>query len=167
MFTCDCHNSSPQALSVAARPGQAVPSISVPCRCFPNMSDPTAKWNSSISFLSRFKAGSEASFLGALVTEGKCIKEVKKMSGWSTAKAPPPLPHHIPLPPTPQPGLCFKSKGTSQVSGGLSRGGGCWRLGKGRRNAPGSHRLKPTLVDVSKAVSSRHRACACRALRWC
>lgn len=60
------------------------------------ISDPTAKWNSSISFLSRYKAESEPSLLGALVTEGKCIKEVKNMSGWSVAKAPHPLaPSHL------------------------------------------------------------------------
>lgn len=86
-------------MSVAAHAGQVVLSISVPCWCFPKIFDPTTKWNSSISFLSRYKAESESSLSGVLVTEGKCIKEVKNMSGWSVAKAPTPLtPSHLVLP---------------------------------------------------------------------
>lgn len=88
MFTCDCHKSLLQTVSVAAHAGQVVLSISVLCWCFLIMSDPPTKWNSSISFLSRYKAESESSLLGALVTEGKCIKEVKHLNGWSAAKAP-------------------------------------------------------------------------------
>lgn len=44
---------------------------------FLEMSNPTTKWNSSISFLSQYKAESESSLSvcvwGTLVTEGKCI----------------------------------------------------------------------------------------------
>ena len=72
-------------------------------------------WNSSISFLSRYKAESESSLSGALVNEGKCIKEVKNMSGWSAAKA---LTLFSPSHLDPQSEHCFEVsiQSTSQVS---------------------------------------------------
>lgn len=75
MFTCDCHKASRRLCgSPPTQGGLHCPSL---CRAdvFPKISDPTAKWNSSSSFLSRYKAESEPSLSGALVTEGKCIKE--------------------------------------------------------------------------------------------
>lgn len=100
---------------VATHTRQVVLSISVPCWCFPNMFHLNAKWNSSISFLSRYKAESESSLSGALVNEGKCIKEVKNMSGWSAAKA---LTLFSPSHLDPQSEHCFavSIQSTSQVS---------------------------------------------------
>lgn len=80
--------------------------------CFPKASNPTTKWNSSISFLSRYKAESEISFWRILVTEGKCIKKVKKkkMSGWSAAEAPYSFPHCSSHPTLTPKQHCFESK---------------------------------------------------------
>lgn len=130
---------------VATHTRQVVLSISVPCWCFPNMFHLNAKWNSSISFLSRYKAESESSLLGALVNEGKCIKEVKNMSGWSAAKA---LTLFSPSHLAPQLEHCFEVsiQSTSQVStaavgshspmcgmcSGERRGFGSSRVGGGR-----------------------------------
>lgn len=130
---------------VAAHTRQVVLSISVPCWCFPNMFHLNAKWNSSISFLSRYKAESESSLSGALVNEGKCIKEVKNMSGWSAAKA---LTLFSPSHLDPQSEHCFEVsiQSTSQVSAAAvsshspvcgmcsreRRGFGSSRVGRGR-----------------------------------
>lgn len=80
-LTVDCVGSRPRRAGCTVR-------LCAVLVFFQKISDPTAKWNSSISFLSQYKAESESSLSGALVTEGKCIKEVKNMSGWSVAKAP-------------------------------------------------------------------------------
>lgn len=95
VFTCARHQSFPRPVLKLPTQGGSY-RLCVPCWCFPKMSNPTAVWNSSISFLSRYQAESESSLSGALVTEGKCIKEVKNMSGWSAAKGPAPSPHLVP-----------------------------------------------------------------------
>jgi len=109
---------------------------------FPEMSGPTAKWNSS----SPSSVGTRLNqnpVLGVLVTEGKCIKEVKNMSGWSAEKAPtrPRVAHHTLLP-------SFESKshraGVRICSGALQcgvltvlGGGGGGEAGLGGRRRKG------------------------------
>lgn len=112
VFTCARHQSFPRPVLKLPTQGSSY-RLCVPCWCFPKMSNPTAMWNSSISFLSRYQAESESSLSGALVTEGKCIKEVKNMSGWSAAKGPAPSPHSAPCP---QPENCLESESTCVVS---------------------------------------------------
>ena len=144
-----------------------------------------AKWNSSISFLSRYKAESESSLSGALVNEGKCITEVMNMSGWSAAKA---LTLFSPSHLDPQSEHCFEVsiQSTSQVSAaavsshspvcgmcsGERRGFGSSRVGRGRGGGCSElqrlgtqvlmweemHKksvLPKACVDVWRAISSR------------